>query len=90
MPTFTAHRVSSRSNVLFPNRITVEVGCVTYYKGAIVGYQLLAIKRYNIASIYIAEKILFADIVISSIGGQQIVAQGFTKADAREIVRLLT
>jgi hypothetical protein len=44
----------------------------------------------NIASVSVSTGIFFADVVIETIGGKQIVASGFRKFDAREIVRLLT
>jgi len=89
MPTFTAHRLSS-DNTLFPNRVNIDFSNITYYKGYVFGYKSTVIAINNIASISISTGILFADVVIESIGGEKIVASGFRKSDAREIVRLLT
>jgi hypothetical protein len=55
----------------------------------LVGYKSLAIFESNIASVSIAENILFSDIVIESKDEQTIVAKGFSKSDAREIINLL-
>jgi hypothetical protein len=88
--TFIAQRISSKKNVLFPDKITIEDTKVTYYKGEIIGYRSLVISRMNIASMFIKENILFADVVIESKGGQKMTAKGFTKTDAREIMDLLS
>jgi hypothetical protein len=88
--TFTAQRISSKQNILFPDKITIEKSKVTYFKGELIGYRSWVIFKSNIASIFIAKNILFSNIVIESKGGQAIVAKGFSKADAREIVDLLT
>ena len=88
--TFVAQRISSRQNVLFPDKITIDGLKITFYKGEIIGYQSIVIFRYNIASVSINENILFSDIVIASKGGERVVAKGFAKGDAREIIRILT
>jgi hypothetical protein len=90
MPVFIAQRISRQNNVLFPDKITVEDSKVTYYKGEIIGYKSIVIFEENIASVTINENILFADVVIESRGGQKITAHGFKKADAKEIMNLLT
>jgi hypothetical protein len=87
--TFIAQRISSKGNVLFPDKITIEDTKVTYYKGEIIGYKSLVISRMNIASMFIEENVFFADVVIESKGGQKMTAKGFLKSDAREIVNLL-
>jgi hypothetical protein len=48
------------------------------------------IDKTNIASVLIDKYVFFANVIMESIGRQKIVAQGFSKADAREIVNLLT
>jgi hypothetical protein len=90
MPTFIAQRISRQHNVLFPDKITIEGSKVAYYKGEIIGYKSIVISAENIASVAINENILFADVVIESKGGRKIMARGFTKTDAREIIDLLT
>ncbi|GHT28127.1 hypothetical protein AGMMS49574_01820 [Bacteroidia bacterium] len=90
MSTFTAHRLSSNENTLFPDRIEIDAANITFYKGTIFGYQSTIISRANVASVSIDTGILFANVVIESIGTKRIVASGFKKVDAKEIVRLLT
>lgn len=89
MPEFEASRLSE-SNVLFPDKIEIDTDKVIYYKGTLVGYRTIVISRGGIASVHISKGLLFADIVIESPGGSAIVARGFTRSDAREILRLLT
>jgi hypothetical protein len=50
MPTFTAHRLSSNANTLFPDKIEIDAANVTCYKGNIFGYQSTIIARSNMAS----------------------------------------
>jgi len=90
MPTFTASRISSDDNTLYPDKIEIDPMKVTYYKGAVFGYQSTVIARENIASVYIGAGIFFADVVIESYGGYRVVARGFKKSDARTIVNFLT
>jgi len=87
---FTANRISSKRNVLFPDRITINDRNVIYEKGEIIGHKRMIINRENISSVYLNENIFFAEIVIESRGGQKIVANGFSKSDARQIINLLT
>ena len=89
MPEFEASRLSE-SNVLFPDKIEIDDTNVTYYKGTLVGYRTMVISRCSIASVRVSKGLLFADIIIESRGGGQIVARGFTRSDAREILGLLT
>ncbi len=86
---FTAHRLSN-DNTLFPDKIEIDTVNVTYYKGNILGYQSSIIARKNIASVSIGSGVFFADVIIETIGGEKVVANGFRKGDAKEIVRLLT
>ena len=88
MPEFEASRLSE-SNALFPDKIEINADHVVYYKGAIIGYKTSVISRRSIASVRVKNGLLFADIVIESTGGGTIVAKGFTRSDAREIMNLL-
>jgi hypothetical protein len=90
MPTFTASRLSSNNNTLYPARIEINSTNIIYYKGYVWGYKSTAIARSNIASISIDTGIFFADVVIESNGGKKVVASGFKNIDARAIVSLLT
>jgi hypothetical protein len=90
MPTYTASRISSDDNTLFPDKLEIDPMNVTCYKGAVFGYQSTVIARQNIASVYVSAGIFFADVVIESYGGHRVAARGFTKSMAREIVNFLT
>ena len=89
MPTFTASRISTNHNLLFPDRLEIDDDKVIYHKGYLIGYQSTTIQRQNISSVRINTYILFADIIIESSGGRKIVIEGLTKRDAREIYNLL-
>ena len=89
MITFTASRISSNNNTLFPDRIEIDEHNIIYYKGYVFGYQSTVIAHNNVASVSVGAGIFFADVIICSNGGQRIVASGFTKSVAREIVELL-
>jgi hypothetical protein len=89
MPAFTAHRLSG-DNAIFPDRIEINTMNVTYYKGNVLGYQSSVIARNNIASVHIGSGLIFADVVIETIGGKNVTAKGFKKADAQTIIGLLT
>jgi hypothetical protein len=92
MPTFVASRISGNDNMVFPDRLEIDdiTGDVTYFKGTIIGYRQTFIARNNIASIHIGYGLLFADVVIETIGGKEVRACGFRRQDAREILRLLS
>jgi len=89
MPTFIAHRLSS-DNTLFPDRLEIDTAKITYYKGNVFGYQSSIIARNQVASVSIGSGLFFADVIIETIGGKRVVASGFKKREAKEIVRLLT
>ncbi|MDR1414932.1 MAG: hypothetical protein LBI96_03890 [Odoribacteraceae bacterium] len=63
---------------------------ITYYKGYVLGYKSTIIARSNIASVSIGTGIFFADVIIESYGGNKIVASGFKKREAKEVMNLLT
>lgn len=69
MPTFTANRISANHNILFPDRVDIDDNNVIYYKGAVIGYQTIAIPRNSISSVRLLSNILFADVIIESSGG---------------------
>ena len=39
MPTFTASRISTNHNLLFPDRLEIDDDKVIYHKGYLIGYQ---------------------------------------------------
>ena len=89
MPTYTASRVSSDSNLLYPDILDVDVAKVVFYKGCVFGYTTIVIPRCNIASVSMNSGIFFADVKIASKGGEDIVARGFKKSVAKEILKKL-
>ena len=88
--TFVASRISGNGNALFPDRLTIDDDKVTYYKGRIIGYDESVIMRERIGSVSIRQHLLFGDVVIESKGSQTIHAEGFTRSDAKQILRLLS
>ncbi len=90
MPRYVASRISGNDNIIFPDILEIDVSDVTFFKGAIIGYQKTVIARANIASVYLRAYLLFADVVIESRGGGCVVAHGFLRRKAREIVSLLS
>jgi len=90
MPTFTASRISSNQNVLFPDILEIGNAAVSYYKGYVFGYKMTTISIQNIASVSLSEGLFFTDVIISSKGGEQIITHGFTKSDAIRILELLS
>lgn len=89
MYTFIASRTSSDQNILYPDMLEIDAFNVIYYKGYVFGYSTIVIARHNIASVSLNSGLFFADIIISSIGGEQIIARGFKKSKAKEILRIL-
>ena len=89
MPTYTANRVSSDSNVLYPDILEIDPDKVVYYKGYVFGYRTIVILRENIASVSASSGIFFADVIIASKGGETIRARGFSRANVKEILRNL-
>lgn len=90
MPIYTASRVSSDSNLLYPDTIAIDSLNVTYYKGRPFGYETIVIPRHSICGVYLNSGIFFADIVIASAGRTAIEARGFKKSTARRIMKSLT
>ena len=90
MQTFTAHRISSDDNVLYPDVIRIDESNVYYSKGYIVGYKTVTIPRSAIAAVSLSAGLFFADVTIYSSGNKAIVAKGFSKKDARLITEILS
>lgn len=90
MPIYTASRISSDSNTLYPDAIAIDSVNVTYYKGNPFGYETLIIPRHTISGVYLNSGIFFADVVIASNGRAMIEARGFKKSIAKIIVKNLT
>ena len=87
---FQASRISGNWNAVFPDKLIIEDDKVTYYKGKLIGYDQSVIMRERIGSVSISQHLLFGDVVIESKGSQTIHAEGFTRSDAKQILRLLS
>lgn len=90
MSTFIASRVSSDQNALYPDMIEIDEFNIIYYKGHVFGYSTIIIAKRNLASVSLSSGLFFADVVISSKGGEMIIARGFSKSSAKEILRILS
>lgn len=89
MATFVASRWSGDDNAVFPDRLEIDDSLITYFKGTVVGYHKSVMPRNCVASAHVRSGLIFADIVIESSGGREIVARGFTKRDARSVLNIL-
>ena len=87
---FSAVRISRSDNIVFPDRLIIDDEKVVFYKGKLIGYDSTTIARENIGGVSIKAEILFADIFIDTTGGQRVVAEGFSKHDAKTIQKLLS
>lgn len=89
MSKFKASRLTS-DNTVFPDVIEIDAVNVTFYKGKIIGFDKTVVPRSSIASVYLDSNLLFANIIVETFGGMTLHATGFTKGDAKTILRLLT
>lgn len=89
MPTFIASRISSNQNTLYPDILEINDYNIIYYKGYVLGYNTIIISRRNIASVSLSSGLFFADVIVSSNGGEWIKARGFSKSNAKEILNIL-
>lgn len=89
---FEASRVSGDGNAVFPDEIIIddEEEVVIHRKPKLIGCKETKISFGAIASIEINKHIIFADIIIETRGGREIIARGFTRDDADEIKDLLS
>ena len=88
---FEACRVSGNGNAIFPGDIIIddEEEVLIYRKPKLIGAKETRVKFGAIGSITIDKHILFADIIIETKGGREIVAQGFTREDADRIKQIV-
>lgn len=86
---FHACRISRKDNILFPDELIVDKTneCITYRKFRIIGYDTKKVSFRTIASVSIRRHILFADIVIETFGGSEIIVEGFSFSDAEKIAK---
>lgn len=88
---FEASRVSGDGNAVFPDEIIIdEEEVVIHRKPKLIGCKETQIRFGAIASIQVDKHILFADIIIETRGGREIVARGFVRDDADYIKELLS
>lgn len=89
---FEACRVSGDGNAVFPDKIIIddEEEVVIHRKPKLIGCKETKIRFGATASIEINKHLLFADIIIETRGGREIIARGFTRDDADEIKELLS
>lgn len=89
---FEACRVSGDGNAVFPDELIIddEEEVVLHRKPKLIGSKETKVRFGAIASIEVNKHILFADIIIETRGGREIVARGFTREDADEIKDLLS
>lgn len=89
---FEACRVSGDGNAIFPDELIIddEEEVVIHRKPKLIGGKETKIRFGAIASIQVDKHILFADIIIETRGGREIIARGFTRDDADEIKELLS
>lgn len=88
---YEASRVSGDGNAVFPDEIIIddEEEVLIHRKPKLIGCKETKVRFGAIASIQIDTHILFADIIIETRGGREIIARGFTRDDADEIRELL-
>lgn len=84
---FEASRVSGEGNAIFPDVIIIDDDeeVLIHRKPKLIGSKETRVRFGAIASVQIDKHVLFADIVIETRGGREIVARGFTRSDADEI-----
>ena len=89
--TFEACRVLGDGNAIFSVEIIIddEEEVLIYRKPKLIGAKETRVKFGAIGSIAVDKHVLFADIIIETRGGREIVAQAFTRDDADRIKRLV-
>lgn len=88
--TFSASRVTG-GNALFPDQLVIDEDTqkVTFRKKKLIGYDETTIRFSAIGSVTRSAGLIFCDVTIETNGGVTILANGFTRSDANEIVSLL-
>jgi len=94
--TFTANRLFSKGNLLFPNKIIIDTSkrSLTFYKRNItgIGYFETTIFSKDITTLSIHHRneiMLYSTVYIESKGGLIIQANGFDPKDADEIKNIM-
>ena len=88
--TFSSSRVTG-GNAIFPDQLIIddEAQKVTYRKKKLIGYDETTIRFSALGSVSRSAGLLFCDVTIETNGGVTILANGFTRSDANDIIRLL-
>ena len=88
--TFSSSRVTG-GNAIFPDQLIIDDDTqkVTFRKKKLIGYDETTIRFSAIGSVSRSAGLLFCDVTIETNGGVTILANGFTRSDANDIVRLL-
>ena len=88
--TFSASRVTG-GNAVFPDQLIIDDDAqkITFRKKKLIGYDETTIRFSAIGSVSRSAGLLFCDVTIETNGGVTILANGFTRSDANEIVSLL-
>jgi len=93
---FTATRIVTKGNLLFPDTIIVDLAkTLLVFKKRnwyAIGYQEVSVKFKNIVSFELitrSEWVFFSDISIQTIDGNEILANGFLKKDAFAIKKFV-
>ena len=83
--------VSRGGNMFTPEKLSINDYSVTWRKKNNIfwGSDVKTILFKNIASIEVREMLIGADITISSIGTEKIIARNFVAADARNIKSII-
>ena len=80
----------SRGNHLFPSQVVLTPSSITLYKPQWIGKVEESIHMTHVASIKINTRMILADVLIESSGGQDpIVCHGHTKGDAVKMKSLI-
>lgn len=94
--TFTANRLFSKGNLLFPNKIIIDTSkrCLSFYKrnNIGIGYFETSIFSKDITTISVHHRnefLMYSTVYIESKGGLIIQANGFDPKDAVEIKNII-
>ena len=87
---FSASRITG-GNTVFPDQLVIDDSAeeVTFRKKKLIGYDETTIRFSAIGSVSRSAGLLFCDVTIETNGGVTILANGFSRSDANEIVNLL-
>lgn len=87
MPEYRGYMIP-KNKFPFWDKLIIEAGFVTHKRYKIIGVDEKRISIRAINGVTIKSGIIFSDIIINVLG-DSIIAEGFTKRDAKEIRSLL-